>query len=117
VAGVCLLGSTGCFEAPAEAVARLEQVKAEGEALNAELDDVGGRLLGGRAVVTLWQEMGWRHRQVSEIACQNASTHVAAMSKHFERQEQRGKKQRRVRAANAGVVSSAPQKGERSVGN
>lgn len=117
-AGLCLVGGVGCFDAPPEAKARLEQVKAEGAELNEAIDEVGGRLLGGRAVVSLWQEMGWRHRSVSQIACQTASTHVEAMAKHVEKQEQRGRSLRRQKMqARSEAVSAAPSKSADSRSN
>lgn len=107
--GMCVW--TGCFEAPPEAQVRLEQLRADGLALNEAIDEVGGRLLGGRSVVSLWEEMGWRHRSVSEIACQTASTHLAAMERHQEKQDQRSRKHRRQRMqAQAEAVTAATPK-------
>ncbi len=106
-AGLCLLFGTGCFDAPPEAKERLERLRADGEELNEALDEVGGRLLGGRAVVSLWQEMGWRHRSVSAIACETAGAHVQAMAKHEQKQIKRSRKIRRMAQASE-AVSSAP---------
>lgn len=116
-----LLMGTGCFDAPPEAQARLERLQAEGAELEEAIDEVGGRLLGGRAVVSLWEEMGWRHRSVSEIACQTASTHLAAMDKHQDKLLQRTRQHRRQRMqAQSEAVTSAsavPPKPSESLSN
>ena len=109
--GLCLLFGTGCFDAPPEAKARLEKIRAEGEELNEAIDEVGGRLLGGRAVVSLWQEMGWRHRSVSAIACETAQTHVEAMVKHERKQDKRSRKIRRLARASEVAHKSSEEAG------
>jgi hypothetical protein len=107
--GLCSLAA-GCFEPPAEAVARLEALKAQGQAMDEALDEVEERLLGSRAMVSLWQEMAWRHRQVTEVACQNVAGHVEAMEKHLTRQTQRARRQQKQRQfdARSEAMTTAP---------
>ncbi|MBX5480598.1 MAG: hypothetical protein IRZ16_01935 [Myxococcaceae bacterium] len=96
IAGV-LLATSGCFEPPPEAKARLARVKAQSEELEASLDVIEDRLIFGQSLVHQWQELGRRHRQVSAIACENLAQHVAGMEHHFELQDERAARLRRIR--------------------
>lgn len=71
--------SSGCFEPSDEAKARLEQIKVEGKAFDAQLDAVEDRLLGNQTRVSLWQELGQRHQDVSALACANVVKHADEM--------------------------------------
>jgi len=97
--GVVLLGATGCFSPPAEALARLEQVKAEGEALENAVDSLEERFLGNQANLAMWDEMARRHRMVSEVACKNHTEHFDQMVKKIVSMEEKARTLRRRRVA------------------
>ncbi|HEX8705795.1 MAG TPA: hypothetical protein VF815_43575 [Myxococcaceae bacterium] len=90
--------STGCAEPPADAEARLAELEAEGAKMDAALDEVEERLLGNQAQVHLWQELGRRHRQVSEVHCQHADRNMAAIVAHHERQTEKARQQKKRRS-------------------
>lgn len=102
---VCALAVTlgaGCFSPPAEAVARLAEVQAENAELDSALAGLEERFLGNQYMVQLWQELGRRHRAVSEVACKVHGNHFAAMSQHLERQTEKARALRRQKSvANA----------------
>lgn len=100
-----VVGSTGCFDAPAETAERLALVKAQGEDLDAALDGIEERLLGNQATVKLWKELAWRHRGVSEVACENLATHAAGIEKFM--QKEKKKSRRRTRVAHDVASASA----------
>lgn len=90
--------SPGCAEPPADAEARLAALEAEGEQLDAALDTVEERLLGNQARVHLWQELGRRHQQVSEVHCQHADRNMAAIVAHHEKQTEKARQLRKRRS-------------------
>lgn len=45
----------------------------------AELERLEVRLIQSVATTRMWEELGRRHEQVSEIACENAAQHVQEM--------------------------------------
>ncbi len=96
---VVLLALTGCFQPSAEAQARLAALEAEGKAMDTALDSIEERLLGNQSMVKLWEEMGERHRSVSEIACTNSSKHQLEMALLLEKQGVKKRKSRRGRFA------------------
>lgn len=96
-----LLCGSGCFQPPAESLARLEQVKAEGDEMLAAVDVLEERFLGNQANLMLWEELRRRHGQVSAIACQNHTSHFNEMVKKFEQNEQKARQIRRRRVAEA----------------
>lgn len=116
VAGA-VMALTGCFEAPPEALARLEAVKAQGQDFDERFDAIEERLLGGMALTNHWKELGRRHRQVQEVACENLAGHVQGMAKHFEKMEVKERKIRRgrlqARAPAATTASAVPTKGRK----
>lgn len=120
LAGLFPLG-IGCFSPPPEAQERLEQVRRQGEEFDAALDQIEDRLLGTRARVGLWEEMAVRHRNVSEVACENVAGHVAEMEKHLKSQAKKSRALRRQRTYEASphlsTTSSAGPKDEDSLGN
>ena len=69
--------SGGCLQPPAEAEARLAEVKAGGVGLSKVMDGVEARLLGGQSTVALWRELAGRHQAVSAFACRNQNGHQA----------------------------------------
>lgn len=93
VAGVWIL--CGCSGGSALEAQR-ERMAGEHLARMAELDRIESRLLMAQARQREWNELQRRHEQVSAIACENVSEHVAAMIRHEERQLE---KSRRKRAA------------------
>lgn len=99
--------STGCAEPPSDGAERLAALEAEGKQMDQALDDVETRLLGNQAQLMTWQELGRRHKQVSALHCQNADTHMEAILKHYQRQEEktRGLK-RRVAAVDSSMLTS-----------
>jgi hypothetical protein len=116
VAVLTLTLSAGCAEPPPDAEARLAALEAEGQQMDAALDTVEERLLGNQARVHLWQELGRRHQQVSEIHCQHTDANVMAILQHQEQQDEKArklKKRRRVAAVDTTVLTSgkAPQTG------
>ena len=109
---VGLLCGTGCFSPSPEALARVEQAKAEGDELALAVDSLEERFLGNQANLMLWEELKRRHGQVSEIACANHTAHFNEMAKKFEQNEQKMRQARRRRVADASkgsttVVSTA----------
>lgn len=91
------LATAGCMREGLEEAPWVAEVEAEAARMDAALDGVETRLLSGRTRVALWDELATRHRQVSEIACANAETHMQDISRHFAKTEEvlRKKKQRR----------------------
>ncbi len=102
VLGATLLGGTGCFSPPPDAVARLEQLKQQGAEMDAAADTLEERFLGNQAKVQLWQELQRRHKNVTQIALTNHNQHLEQMLKLYTAQQE---KARRVR--NSGSVASA----------
>ncbi|WP_224368010.1 hypothetical protein [Hyalangium versicolor] len=101
--------STGCFEPPADAEARLAELEAEGQKMDAALDTVEERLLGNQARMHLWQELGERHQQVSAIHCKHADANLAAILEHEARQEEKARRLKRghsVAAVDSTVLTS-----------
>jgi hypothetical protein len=131
MAGVAVLGlgltTAGCRLAePADATARREALRLQGEELSAAADLLEERLLGNQANLLLWEEMARRHRTVSEVACRNHGEHLEEMVRLLEHQQQRARKlkrSRRMAAAEGGrsrTVAAATVRGEgkrRSVRN
>ena len=112
VALMCAWG-VGCTHESSEAEQRLAATKAQGDELLARLDGVEERLLGNQASVKLWNEMAWRHKRVSAIACENLAGHVAGMEKFIAQQESKTRKVRKYRVAQSDVAS-AKVKGRRA---
>jgi hypothetical protein len=74
--------------------------------LDVALDNLEARLHSGRATVRLWSELAERHREVSEVACQNATMHSEAMAQSERRDRVRAETQRRNRVAQASRSAS-----------
>lgn len=55
----------------------------------ASLERLEARLYHSLATVRLWEELGARHEQVSEFACENMAAHAEAMERHLRRLESR----------------------------
>lgn len=105
--GAALVGTTGCFEPSEEAVARLEQVKAQAEELDTAMASLEERFLGNQFRVMQWTELAERHQHVSEIACRNHGEHFSKMAAHFEKQNEKArmlKRRRNVARNNADTV-------------
>ncbi|HSP81746.1 MAG TPA: hypothetical protein VLQ93_24720 [Myxococcaceae bacterium] len=111
--------SSGCMMAPPEeAEARLEELRAEEERMDAALDEVESRLLWSQSRVHLWQELGRRHQEVSAIQCRVSEQHLEGIARHLEKQEERARKlrrRRRMAAMDATVLTSG--KAERRSSN
>ena len=86
--------ASGCFEPSAEAKARLEQIKLEGRSFDAQLDAVEDRLLGNQTRVSIWQELGQRHQEVSALACANVVKHTDEMVVLRDKQAEKGRHRR-----------------------
>ncbi|MDQ3264849.1 MAG: hypothetical protein M3Y59_14470 [Myxococcota bacterium] len=99
MSGFLFLGGTGCFSPPPEALARLEEVKAEGETLTAAVDGLEERFLGNQANLALWNEMARRHRTVSQVACKNHTEHFDQMVQKIASMEEKARTLRRRRVA------------------
>jgi hypothetical protein len=80
--------ASACGGPSPDAEARLEAVHAEAAALDAALDGVEDRLLGNEMRLHLWQELGERHRHVSEVTCRTNSQHIQSVVRHFEKTEE-----------------------------
>ncbi|MDC0711441.1 hypothetical protein POL68_23420 [Stigmatella sp. ncwal1] len=104
MAALALTGSTGCFSPPPEAEARLAALEAEAQKMDEALDTVEERLLGNQAQVQLWQELGRRHKQVSEVHCQHADVHTTAILAHQQKQEEKARLNRRRSVASVDTV-------------
>jgi hypothetical protein len=88
--GLSALGLWGCRgPSDAERRARLSAILEENRALNDSLDAVELRLMGDQTMVVMWQELGQRHRDVSELACHNLSGHLEAVARFIDSQEVR----------------------------
>lgn len=98
--GIGLLG-TGCFEPPPESLARLEAVKAEGDALEAKIEKIEDRFLWTQSNVMLWDELARRHKQISAIAVTNQGSHFNEMVRKMEDQAEKARRLKRSRVAQA----------------
>jgi hypothetical protein len=119
--GLAALGlwlASGCAAAPPEdAQARLAELQAEEERMEAALDSVEVRLLGNQSKLHLWEELGRRHRQVSAVQCQHANEHLQAMAQYFEQQEEKARqlrKRRRVATVDTKVLTMSQREPHRS---
>lgn len=109
LAAVALWLASGCGTPPEEAEARLAELQAEEERMDAAFDEVETRLLGNQGKTHLWQELGRRHAQVSEVQCRVADAHLLAMVKHLEKQEVKARqvqKRRRMAAVDSTMLTS-----------
>ena len=110
LAAVVLGLASGCVAPPEEAQARLAQLEAEQERMDAALDAVETRLLGNQSRLHLWQELERRHEQVSAIQCRVADEHLLAIAKQYEKQEAKARqlsRRRRMAAVDSAVLTSA----------
>lgn len=110
LAAVALWLASGCVAPPEDAEARLAQLQAEEERMDAALDEVETRLLGNQSKLHLWQEMERRHEQVSAIQCRVADEHLLAIAKHYEKQEAKARqlaRRRRMAAMDAAVLTGS----------
>lgn len=83
LAGILLLLAAGCHRAELEEQrARLDREHAE---RMASLERLEARLYHSLKTVRLWEELGARHEQVSEFACENMAAHAEAMERHRQR--------------------------------
>ena len=98
----------GCFSPSPASVARLEDIKREGQALDAAADELEGRLFAAQSNVSLWKELADRHRHVSAIAIQNQSAHFNAMVKLLDRQEEKARLRKHGRYAKRGSRRHPP---------
>lgn len=102
------LGLGGCDKSPAalaqEAadLAELQAVSTASREFELELDALEARFYSGRATVRLWNELAERHQSVTQVACQNAQMHSAAMAAIERRDRDRAKRLRRNRVAESG---------------
>lgn len=104
-----MMMSVGCFGPSDEAVARLAETKASGDALVKKFDGLEDRFLGNQANIKLYDELRSRHKSVSAIACANQSQHYTAMVKHMDKLTEKSRKMRRQRqnVASAKVTLSS----------
>lgn len=101
--------ASGCASPPDDAEARLAELQAEDERMDAALDEVETRLLGNQATMHLWAELGRRHQEVSAIQCRVADEHLMGMARHYEHMEEKArqmKKGRRMAAVDSTVLTS-----------
>lgn len=99
--------ATGCAEPPADGAERLAVLEVEARQMDEALDTVETRLLGNQAALMTWQELGRRHQQVSALHCQNSDTHMQAILKHYQRQEEKARNmKRRVAAVDSSMLTS-----------
>jgi hypothetical protein len=109
VAGLAgaLMGGTGCYSPPPEAVARLEEVKQQGAALEQAAEGLEERFLGNQEKVHLWSELRERHQHVSAIVVRNHSSHFDDMVRLFDAQQEKARKLHRNFASTGDYVSTA----------
>jgi len=100
---------TGCFGPSEEAKASLAAVMADGQQMDEQLSNLEDRFLGTQARVLLWRELAERHKSVSAISCNNATTHALAMRQHEQKED---RKTRQKRLAKNTVASRALQTGQ-----
>lgn len=86
-----ILALPGCFSPSPASVARLDDIKREGQALNESTDELEARLLAAQSNVSLWAELAERHKYVSAIAIQNQNAHFDAMVQLLDRQEEKAR--------------------------
>jgi hypothetical protein len=101
--------ASGCGAPPEEAEARLAELQAEEERMDAALDTVETRLLGSQSLLHLWQEMERRHQEVSAIQCRVADEHLLGIAKHLEHQEEKARqvqKRRHMASVQSAVFSA-----------
>ena len=87
-------------EDPAD-LAELEQAKRDSAALNAQLDDLGTRMVVGRQLVTSDADLRERHQHVSQVACQNLSDHWSGINRFLDNQREKQQKKRSAQVAAA----------------
>ncbi|WP_426756457.1 hypothetical protein [Myxococcus sp. Y35] len=100
-----------------EAQERLAVLEAEGKAMDEVLDSVEERLLGNQAMLQTWQELGRRHREVTQLHCESSNPHMVAMMKHYKKLEDRARQLRRRRGGVAAVDTSVLTSGKAPRGN
>lgn len=111
VLAVVALGLASGCGAPSseEAEARLAQLQAEEERLDAAFDEVETRLLGSQSKLHMWEELGRRHQEVSEVQCRVADAHLQGIAKHYEKQEAKARqlrKRRHMASVDAAMLTS-----------
>ncbi|CAM3241114.1 hypothetical protein G4177_19185 [Corallococcus sp. ZKHCc1 1396] len=109
---VGLAVSTGCGgPTPEDSEARLAVLEAEGKQMDHALDAVEDRLLGSQGRLAMWSELGRRHQEVSVVQCKVADAHLAAIMKHYDKQDQKARmiKQRNSMASVLTSGKAAPQ--------
>lgn len=107
VLGASLLGGTGCFSPPPEAVARLEEVKKQGAELQQATEGLEERFLGNQEKMHLWSELRERHQHVSAVVVRNQTYHYNDMVRLLTEQQEKARKLHRNFAADAAFVSTA----------
>jgi hypothetical protein len=58
-------------------------------------------------MLTMWEEMGRRHQQVSAIQCKVADEHLVAIMQHYDKMEEKARKLRRRANGSGDSVASA----------
>lgn len=119
---LALLAFFGLGCGPSEAVeAQRERLERENQARLEALDRIEARLLEASARSRGWMELGRRHEQVTEFACETAAHHATAMKRHFHRQAERARMLKsaatRVAAADRYGREDSANKKRKSVGN
>ena len=110
LAAVALWLASGCGGPPEEAEARLAQLQADEDRMDAALDAVETRLLGNQSKLHLWEELERRHEQVSAIQCRVADEHLLAIAKQYEKNEAKARqlaKRRRMASVDAAVLTGS----------
>lgn len=92
---------TGCFSPSDESRARLVAIETEGKQMEVTLDEVEERLLGNQAMLQSWQELGRRHREVTQLHCAQSESHLAAIVNLQESKQSRARRSPRNRMASS----------------
>ena len=100
---LALVAFAGCAAEHGALTAQEVRLGAEQSQQLAELDRVEARLVEAAALRSHWEVLGERHGQVSQVACESAAGHVAAMLKHEEKQQKKRAKLRRLARAAVGA--------------
>lgn len=78
LAGAILLLGTGCLGSD-ELEAQRTRLEREHQERMADLERLEARLVLSMGTIRMWEELGRRHGEVSEIACENAALHAEEM--------------------------------------
>ena len=98
----------GCYGDPPDAKERISALERQDAELHGAVDQLEEKLLGNQAMMHTWEELGRRHQQVSAIVVRNNLEHFDQMVLHMQEQQEKARKLRRSRVAEAEVSAHGP---------